>query len=505
MKRDYDVIVIGAGVGGLAAGATLASRGHRTLVLEQSDSLGGCASSFERDGYRFDTGACIVELPRFHDWFYNNLGLEREDYLTLFRNEPLYELVDVLSGSRYLVPTSLEGTAEIIGRHSTEDARRFLDVMRREGEVLDNFCDIILTTPQGRLRDLFRVFARYPRILAHLRYLMTPYKKLVEDLFEHEFTRRMLTNYSVIGGLPPSRQSGLMLWLCYAEHDGMYYPRGGMGAVPDGMARALRDLGGELVSGARVSRIALEGGRARGVFLSDGTALSARAVVSNVNALILYRDLIGPENIPSAVLKGLYSYEFSPSCAIGYLGLDYQPPLRAQHMFGMTSPELVETFFKDIYGKDIAVPESVGLVTSPSYMDRSMAPGGHHNLSFITMAPYRPAGASWSRMKWDYLERGIKMVDTLYVPGIKDHIVMKTIATPEDFERRLGTPHGSIYAFSMSMLSQMAFRPSNRSRCVGDLYLCGASTHLGSVPGAVCSGTMAGELAAERLERRSAA
>jgi len=178
------------------------------------------------------------------------------------------------------------------------------------------------------------------------------------------------------------------------------------------------------------------------------------------------------------------------------------PPMEAQHIFTMASPGLIESFFADVYQRDFAVPESVGLVSSTTLTDPSLAPDGHHTLSFVTIAPYRPAGATWGETKWEYLDRGINMIDSLIAPGIKDHVVFKTIATPEDYEKRLGIPNGSIYAFSMSLLSQMVFRPSNRSRCIKNLYLCGASTHLGSVPGAVCSGTFTGELAANDLDRR---
>ena len=499
---DYDVVVIGAGAGGLSAGATLAASGLKTLIVEQADTVGGCASSFESHGFQFDSGACIIEMPRVYDWLYRRLGLDRKEYITFLRNDPLYELVDIMNGERIPFPASLEGMAEIIGRHSPGDARTFLDFMRGKGKMLDGFADIIMTTPQGRLRDLAKVFWKYPRILANLGSLMGPYNKVLDDLFQHPYTHRLLANYSIIGGLPPSRQSSMMLWLCYLEHDGMFYPRGGMGAVQRGIARAFKDLGGELRLGARVDRLLMNRKKAGGVVLSDGTALTSRAVVSNANAKNLYFKMVGVENLPGAVFKGLNSYEPSPSCTVGYLGLDYKPPMAAQHICGLSGAELIDAFWSGLYSKNVAVPQSVGLITSPTFMDPTLAPNGCHSLSFITMAPRHPASAPWSEMKWDYLEQGIDMVNTMYVPGIKDHILFKTIATPEDFEKRLLIPGGSMYAFSMSILSQMAFRPSNRSRCVKNLYLCGASSHTGSVPGAVCSGMMAADLALEDLDGR---
>lgn len=498
---DCDVVVIGAGVGGLAAGATLARRGYSTLVLEQTGTPGGCASSFDAQGFRFDVGACIVEVARAHDWFYEGLGLRREDYVTFLKNDPQYEVLDLLSGDRFLMPASMEGMAEIIAKRSPRDARTFLWFMSKHGKRMDEFADVLLTTPQGRMRDLFRVFASYPRIIPSLRYFMTPYGKLLEDLFEEPYTRRLLSNYSVIGGLPPATQSGMMLWLCYAERDEMYYPRGGMGAVPQGMARALVDVGGALRLNARVERVLMERGRARGVVLDDGTTITSRAVVSNANATNLYLKLIGEESLPRSVVKGLESFDPSPAVVVGYLGLDSKPPMRAQHIFAMTSPELIDGFWSNMYEKGVHVPQSVGLVSSPSFMDPSMAPEGSHSLTFISMAPPVTNGFNWRDEKWRYLDMGIETVDKLYLPGIKEHITFKTVASPQDFESRLSLPRGAIYAYSMSMLSQMAFRPSQRSRAVKGLYLCGASTHTCSVPGATCSGMNAAELVFDDLER----
>ncbi|MEW6554882.1 MAG: NAD(P)/FAD-dependent oxidoreductase [Actinomycetota bacterium] len=502
-QSDYGVIVIGAGVGGLSAAGVLAREGLKTLVLEQADFVGGCASSFERSGYHFDVGACIIEVLRAHESFYDRLGLDMKDYITFLPNDPIYELVDILSGERFTVPASAQGMAELIGRHSAADARAFLRFMREEGKMMDGFTDAVFTTPQGGISGLFKVFAKYPRAVANLHRLMLPYNKVLGDLFVHPLTHRLLCNSAVIGGLPPSRQVGMLMWQTYAEHAGMYYPRGGMGAVPRAMARALEDVGGELRLSCRVGRLLLERKAARGVVLDDGTIITSRAVVSDANATNLYLEMIGEENIPRVVAKGLRSYGLSPSCAIGYLGLDYHPPMQSQHIMALSDPEFIDMYWSDIYEQDIAMPQSVGLISCPSYTDPSLAPEGGASLSFITMAPRNPRGAPWDEMRWDFLEQAIGMLDAVYVPGIKDHIVFKTIATPEDFERRLLIPGGTIYSYSMSVLSQMIFRPSNRSKCIRDLYLCGASAHpSGSVPGVLCGGMLAADALLEDSKRR---
>ena len=373
---DYDVIVIGAGAGGLSAGASIAAGGLKTLVLEQADFVGGCASSFDRDGFRFDTGACIIEMARAHDWFYERLGLQREDYIKFIPTDPAFEMIDPLSGNRYLVPSSIEGVAEMIRQHSAEDAQAFTDFIRGPGRMLDELVDVVFTTPQGRLRHLAKVFTRFPRLITNARYLLTPYGKLVNDLFRHPFTRSFLSYYSAIGGLPPSIQSAVMLWGYYGERDGMFYPKGGMGELTRAMAKALIDVGGELQVGTSVQRLHLEKGKARGVVLEDGTIIRSRAVVSNVNARTLYLNMVGEEHIPGAIVKGLESYEFSPACAVAYLGLDYKPPMKAQHMIAMTSPELMDKFWSGFVNKNVAVPQGVGLVSSSTRENATPAPAG---------------------------------------------------------------------------------------------------------------------------------
>lgn len=498
---DYDVIVIGAGISGLCAGAVLAEAGLETLVVEQADGVGGCASSFAGSGFQFDVGACIVEVIRAHEAFYERLGLHMDDYVTFIPNDPLYELVDPLNGERFAVPASCEGTAEIIGRRSRADALAFMRFVREQGRLMDAFTEAAFTTPQCGLADLLKACARYPQAILGPRHLMLPFNKVVGKLFAHPFTRRLVCNSAAIGGLPPSRQVGMMLWQTCAEHAGMYYPRGGMGAVPLAMARALEDMGGEIWLGSRVDRLHLEGRAARGVHLDNGTTITSRAVVSSANAASRFLQQAGEERMPCPAARGLRGYELSPGCAVGYLGLDYRPPMQAQYIMAMADPEFVDPYWRGVYDTGTALPLSAGLISCPSRMDPSLAPEGGAALSFVTLAPRHPRGAPWSEIKWEYLERGIDMLDAVYLPGIRDHVVFKAIATPEDFEARMLMPHGSIYAYSMSVLSQTIFRSCNRSRCIKDLYLSGAGAHpSGSVPGAIYGGMLAADLALKDLD-----
>ena len=117
---DYDVIVIGAGLGGLTTGALVAKEGLKTLVLEQSDIIGGCCSTFEVDGYKFDVGASIVEVIQPLERLFEMLGGKMSDYLELIPCDPIYSFITE-DGKRFSVPTDIDETTELVKRIAPED------------------------------------------------------------------------------------------------------------------------------------------------------------------------------------------------------------------------------------------------------------------------------------------------------------------------------------------------------------------------------------------------
>jgi len=117
---DYDAIIIGAGLGGLTTGSLLSKNGMKVLVLEQNNVIGGCCSTFENQGYKFDVGASIVELVRPLEIVFERMGKNIKDYLDLVPCDPIYSFITP-EGKRFTMPTSLEGTREVIKKMAPED------------------------------------------------------------------------------------------------------------------------------------------------------------------------------------------------------------------------------------------------------------------------------------------------------------------------------------------------------------------------------------------------
>jgi phytoene desaturase len=491
---DYDAIVIGAGLGGVTSGAILARGGRKTLVLEQGDLLGGCCSTFEREGYKFDVGASIVEVIKPIEMAFEALGTTLADEVDLVPCDPVYSAV-LRDDTRISIPYSVDGTAEALSKLSSEDGQRwfrFADFFKGFlAEAMKGF----FTSPADTMGDMARIFAKAPGMLKYAPLFVANYE-MVMDLFFKD--RKVLESFAYQAfylGLPPELVPGVFALLPYSEHEGVFYPRGGMGAIPRALARVGQSHGLEIRTGTRVLQVIVRDGRASGVMLEDGTEITATVVVSNINAKKLYLDMIGEQYLNPIARRGIKSYPYSLSVPMLYLGLDYEPPLDAHHTIICASPGELDYYWWDRHLKGLLPEKQFGLVCWPTKSDPALAPEGHHALNVILMGPSVLDGTDWDAVKPDFIASAIDYLDKHVAPGIADHVVFSDLASPLDFERRLLHPQGAIYALQQDLTAQAVFRPNARSRSIEGLYLAGASTHPGGgVPTCIGSGIIAAGL-----------
>jgi phytoene desaturase len=218
-------------------------------------------------------------------------------------------------------------------------------------------------------------------------------------------------------------------------------------------------------------------------------------VVSNVNAKRLYLEMIGEEHLPWLARMGIKSYELSKPSPMINIGVDYEPPLEANHTVVAASFTEMNAYWWDYYKKGIMPEETFGMVCWPTRSDPSLAPGGHHVINIIPESMYHLSGTDWDKEKQPFVERTIRSLSKHVVPGLEEHVKVVECSTPLDFERRLLMPEGAIYDIQQDLTSETVFRPSARSRSIKGLYLTGNSTHPGGgVPLVVASGLIAANL-----------
>ncbi len=498
---DYDVVVVGGGVGGLTAAALCQYAGMKTLVLEQSDRIGGCCSTFKtKKGFSFDLGASVVEVPHAFEEIFKRIGKKRSDYIDFMAVDPIYDYCDLSRGIRFNTPVSLEGTAEILGQFSKEDAKAFLDFAKIYTPQIKELVENFFYSPCQSFSDAISMLIKFPGILKALPLFATTHQKIVAKWFKHPDILCSMAFQAFYAGLPPDLCAGLYAVVGLLEHQGIYYPKGGMIAIPKGIQKAFEDMGGKVKMKQRVVRIMVENGHAHGVELWDGTQITAKNVVTNINAIRVYKDLIGRKHIPWYVWRGLNTMELSMPCPMIYLGVDYTPPLQAHHTLTLTNPDVMNSYWSDYYLKNEIYNvggrnEVMGLISWASHMDPSLAPKGHHVLTHMGLAPYNVAGNNWDRYKEQYIDDAIDTIERYMIPDLREHVVFRDMMTPVDLERELLHPGGAVYGIQTDLSHMAMFRPANRSKCIKNLYLCGASTHPGGgVPTVIAGGIITGDL-----------
>ena len=490
---DYDVIVIGAGNGGVSAGALLAKQGRKVLVLEQSDLVGGCCSTFEREGYHFDVGASVVEVINSIETAFQMLGTAFRDEVDLVPVDPVYSCV-LRDGSHFTVPLSREGTAEAMARISPEDGKNFIKFADHITGFFAETMKGFFTSPVNSFGDMGKIFRASPGLAKYRELFTSSYQDVLRKYFKSDKIQQTMSFQTWYVGLPPELAPGVFSLLAYSEHFGVCYPKGGMVAIPAALAKCGEKHGMELRMNTRVDKVMVRNRRVEGV-VAGGEEITARAVVSNINAKTLYLDLIGEEHLHPLARYGIKSYQPSMSAVMICLGVDYEPPLDAHHTLITAPYEEMNDYWWNRYLKGLLPAEQFGFVCWSTKSDPSLAPPGCHVLNTVFMGPSRLSGTDWDKEKQSFLEGAIDYLSRKVVPGLSDHVKVAEVITPLDYERRLLHPEGAIYGLQEDVTNQTVFRPRSKSKSIEGLYLAGASTHPGGgVPAVVGSGIIAADL-----------
>ncbi|CAN5209677.1 phytoene desaturase family protein [soil metagenome] len=468
-----DVVVIGAGVGGLAAAARLAAAGHAVTVCEQAPQVGGKLGEYARDGFRFDTGPSLLTMPHLLAELFADTGAPLATVLELQRVEPVarYRFADGtrLDASADL-PTMVAALDRALGDGSGADWLRLLgrgaamfEAVR--GPFLQTGLDgpLALLRQARRLRDLTAV--------APLRTL----RGLGAGYLRDPRLQMMLDRYATYSGSDPRRAPATLAVVPYVEQAyGVWYVRGGLRRIADALAARAAECGATVRTGADVVGVRVAGGRAGGVVLRDGERLRADVVVANTDASHLYGDLL-PR--PSAMRR----LRRAPRSLSGFallLGLRGRTDGTAHHT--VLFPADYDAEFDALFGRHPRpVPDPTLYVAAPP--DPAAAPTGHEAWSVLANAPRQGQGGA---VDWDapgaadaYAERLLRLLADRGL-DVRDRVVLRHVVTPADLQRRTRSVGGAIYGTSSNGPRAAFLRPPNRSDVPG-LFLVGGSSHPG--------------------------
>ncbi|HLZ19549.1 MAG TPA: NAD(P)/FAD-dependent oxidoreductase, partial [Smithellaceae bacterium] len=304
---DYDVIVIGAGIGGLCAGALLAHQGRKVLVLEQAPRVGGCCSTYEHKGYKIDIGASIIEFPQVINWAFERMGTTFQKEVDLIAVDPTFT-ARLHDGTEITFPIDLAKTKEEIRKLAPEDVKGWENYSKEMDGFLKAALDGFFVTPARSLTDVCKLFARTPALLKYGSLFFGSYEGVLRKYLKNEKLLEALSFHSFYCGLPPALLPGHYSMIPYAEHGGIYYARGGMIGIPLGFQKCGERQGMQVRLNADVQKVIVENKTARGVQLVDGTVITAKIILSNINSKKLYMDMIDQTNLSWLAKAGYKSY-----------------------------------------------------------------------------------------------------------------------------------------------------------------------------------------------------
>jgi phytoene desaturase len=498
------VVVVGGGLGGLAAAAVAAARGHKVTLFDKNPWLGGKAAVLKLDApdgsgsYRFDMGPTILTVPRVLRRIFAEAGRDQAKDLPLIRLDPQWRCffddntrIDLLED----VPAMMAEMERFApGRGLGEGYRRF----QAEAEHLHGVSErFFFWRPVEGVSDTINVRANFsPSTLKDVLSLKMgqTVARVIRGHVPDARLAQMLDHYCQYVGSSPYLAPAVLCSIGDMQAtEGVWYPVGGTRAVAEGLAKLAADLGADLRPGVEVTGFDVQDGAVKGV-VAGGERIACDAVISNMDAVRTYRELVAGE-----VGRKYERKHFEPACSgvVLYLGLKKRYDHLAHHCFVFSRD--AEEEFDAIYKRGVPAADPTAYLAAPSCSDDTVAPEGGEALYVLVHTPYLRPGQDWSKMLPEYRQVILdKLKRTAGMEDIEERIVVERHLTPQDIHDRYKVLDGAIYGLASHGSFTGAFKPGNRSKTVKGLYLCGGAAHPG--PGMPMV-MMSGWIAADTMDR----
>ena len=501
--KVYDAIIIGAGHNGLANAAYLAKAGLDVVVVEKNDYIGGASVSREmHEGWIYSSSSYVCSMLR--QALHRDLDLSRHGLLLV----PYLGTVNFGDNGETLLAYHEEEAANLeLKRHSPHDA----DAMHRFQTDLGRYAQLIrktlLRTPPDPtsfrprdIRELLFLAKQFwglgeKEIYEYVRFFTMSAAEYLDDYFENDLIKAAMASPGIIGtalGVYSPGSSYILLHHVMGDVDGSIgawgLARGGMGAISNAIAGALREHGGEIRTNAGVRQVLVKNRKAVGVVLENGDEIRARIVVSNLDAKRTFTKIIDRKDLPPGIYEKAKNFKIRGSSGKVNIALSALPKFTGvpdnryidrggQGFTGsLETMERAYDCWKHGRWSDDPFVESV----IPSAWDPTVAPAGKHWMSnFIQYCPPKLADGPWTPEKRDQF--GQTVIDRIerYSPGFKDLIVHMEVRTPHEMEAETGLTFPGYAQYRMP---------------VRNLYMCGSSTHPGGGVSAACGANAAREI-----------
>jgi phytoene desaturase len=478
-----NIIVIGGGFGGLSCAIRLQTAGHKVTLLEKRDKLGGRAYVYEEKGYKFDAGPTVITAPHVIEDLFIEAKRPMKDYIELLPVKPFYRLYWE-DGVVFDYDNDQEKLVSQIKKLNPSDVEGYEKFLKYSKEVFNEGYTKLAHVPFLDWWSMIKVAPQLIKLQAH-----RSVYSIVSSFIKNDHLRQAFSFHSLLVGGNPFSTSSIYTLIHFLERNwGVFFPKGGTGALVQALGKLFTDLGGTVMLDSEVNEIITEDGKSKGVNLKNGKTLLSDLVVCNSEVMHTYRDLLKKNHSAQKKAASLKNSRFSMSLVVLYFGAKKRYTNLAHHnvIFGPRYKELLNDIFKN---KVLADDFSLYL-HAPTLTDPSLAPEGHE--AFYVLSPVPHLGhldIDWDKMGPIYADKILSYLEEKYLPDLKENLTTLRIFTPKDFKETLNSHLGSAFSLEPILTQSAYFRVHNRDDEIENLYFVGAGTHPGAgVPGVMNSG-----------------
>ncbi len=488
------VIVIGAGIGGLAAAIHLARRGLHVTVLEKNARPGGRCGRFSRDGHHFDTGPTLFVMPLVYDAEFRALGTSMHEQLDLQRVDPTYHLV--FDDGRQLALTSdMDSMREQLERIQTGSFQGLQRYLQEGGRHYQAVVNRLVNRDCSKASDFFTV-QNLPLIF-RVKPFINHYHNM-SAYFDEPYLKAAFTFQDIYMGLSPFEAPATFSMMPYTElAHGVWYPRGGMYHVVESLMDLACQAGVEFAFNSAAERIDVNAAHARSIILAGGSRLNADVILANADLPYVYQDLLPQDKIARALSRK----DFSCSVISFFWGVDKVYEKLGPHTLFLADD--YQENFRSI-NRDLTLPANPSLyIHAPARLDPSMAPDRQDTLTAIVPVGHMSTNGDqdWDKLLDQARKHVFRRLRTLGITDLESHIKLEVTCTPPAWHEQYNLMNGSTHGLSHKLTQMAYFRPSNRHPRYWNLYFVGASTHPGTgMPTAMVSGRLVSERILEELD-----
>jgi phytoene desaturase len=474
-------VVIGSGFGGLASAVRLIKKGYEVTLLEARDQLGGRAAVFKKDGYTFDAGPTVITAPYLLNELFELLGEDPKNFFELLPIDPFYRII-FNDGSKFDYVGEEERIIENVKSLSPKDVDGYRKLAKHAEDIFDVGYTKLADEPFDTVSSMLRVV---PDMLK-----LQNYKSvygLVSKYIKDERLRQAFSFEPLLVGGNPHKITSIYMLIHWLERKwGVFFAKGGTGALVDAFRKLLELKGAKIYTGESVKKIEVENGKVKRVITNTEKIFECDLVVSNADPVRVYRDMIDLKHRSKHSDFRLKMKSHSMSLFVAYFGTNKTYDNLAHHTILM-GPRY-KGLLDDIFTKKKLADDFSLYLHAPTRTDHSMAPDGHECFYVLSPVPNQDGKVNWKQEEQRYKEKIYRWMDQNHVPGLMDNMTVDFSINPNYFENELQSEKGAAFGIEPSFSQSAYFRFHNKSEDVEGLFFVGANTHPGAgVPGVLNS------------------